>query len=259
MHNQNKISLMAHLVAGYPTQNLALKVADALIEGGASYLEIQLPFSDPSADGPVIQTACAKRLELGYSTQEGVDFIKKIYEKHPETPIFLMSYASLVYTPGIENFVTMFKEVGVKGFIIPDLPFDNDEGMRSACEKEGLTFVPVAAPSMSVDRIEKLLSYDFEFIYAALRAGITGSKTTIEKETLQFLNYFSKSPSKILGGFGIQNAEQAFQLKDFVHSIVAGSVFVKKIIQEYEKNPQDAEDKIVDATREKAKELSHTH
>ena len=95
---------MSHLVAGYPTTDLALTAARSLVKGGADILEIQLPFSDPSADGPAIQTACTKVLERGYKTADGLDFIASIHKEFPDLTIYLMSYGSLIYTPGVEAF-----------------------------------------------------------------------------------------------------------------------------------------------------------
>ena len=134
----SKIKLMSHLVAGYPTTQLALTAARALVKGGADILEIQLPFSDPSADGPAIQTACTKVLERGYKTADGLSFISTLHQEFPDITIYLMSYGSLVYTPGIEEFCKRAAAAGVKGMIIPDLPFDYDEGLTSACKKNGM-------------------------------------------------------------------------------------------------------------------------
>ena len=139
-----KIKLMSHLVAGYPTDELALTAARALVEGGADILEIQLPFSDPSADGPAIQEACTKVLSRRYRTQDGLDFIAELHSEFPQIPIYIMSYASLVYTPGIASFCKRAAQAGVKGMIIPDLPFDHDEGLTAACRENGMINIPVA-------------------------------------------------------------------------------------------------------------------
>ena len=147
---------MSHLVAGYPTDELSFTAARALVEGGADILEIQLPFSDPSADGPAIQGACTKVLERGYRTADGLAFISKLHQEFPQVKIYLMSYGSLVYTPGIENFCKKAAQAGVTGMIIPDLPFDYDEGLTAACRANGMENIPVAAPSMSQERLSKL-------------------------------------------------------------------------------------------------------
>ncbi|OIP44316.1 MAG: tryptophan synthase subunit alpha [Fibrobacteres bacterium CG2_30_45_31] len=251
MSAENSPRLMAHLVAGFPNHETSLAVADALVAGGAKILEIQLAFSDPSADGPAIQAACVQALENGFSTEKGLAFVAEVHKRHPNIPLFVMTYASLAYTPGIENFVRMNKEVGVSGLIIPDLPFDNDEGLTAACKKYGMENIPVAAPSMTPERLDKLVHAGFPYLYAALRAGITGQTTVIDAETLSFIDAAAKRGAKILGGFGIRNGEQSHVLCSHVYAVVAGSVFVN-IILDLAKTPE----KIPAAIEAKAKELS---
>ncbi|MFA6857953.1 MAG: tryptophan synthase subunit alpha, partial [Treponema sp.] len=136
--------LMAHQVAGYPDDETALAVGNALIKGGAKIIEIQLAFSDPSADGVAIQTACSEVLGRGYTVRNGFAYIRRLHKIHPEVQLFLMTYASLAYRPGIENFVRTARDAGITGFIIPDLPFDCDEGLGEACRKYNLYQIPVA-------------------------------------------------------------------------------------------------------------------
>ncbi len=246
-----KIKLMSHLVAGFPTNDLSLAAARALVAGGADILEIQLPFSDPSADGPAIQDACTTVLERKYRTADGLAFIEKLHEEFPETTIYLMSYGSLIYTPGIENFCKKAAAAGVKGMIIPDLPFDHDEGLTAACKANDMVNIPVAAPSMSDERLAKLANAGFPYIYAALRAGITGTNTTIDQNTLEFLKKVGAGGSKVYGGFGISNGEQSNALASYVEAVVAGSVFVRIISD----NKADAAAMAAKVT-EKAREIT---
>lgn len=246
----SKIKLMSHLVAGYPTDELALTAARALVDGGADILEIQLPFSDPSADGPAIQGACTKVLERKYRTADGLAFIARLHKEFPDVKIYLMSYGSLIYTPGIENFCKKAAECGVKGMIIPDLPFDFDEGLTAACKANGMENIPVAAPSMSPERLEKMAKAGFPYIYAALRTGITGTETSVDDATLAFIKKVSAGGSRVYGGFGISSGEQSALLGDKVEAVVAGSVFVR-LITEYQK---DAE-ALYKAVRAKAAEI----
>ena len=247
----SKISLMSHLVAGYPTDELSFTAARALVDGGADILEIQLPFSDPSSDGPAIQGACTKVLQRGYKTADGLAFIARLHKEFPQVKIYLMSYGSLVYTPGVENFCKRAAAAGVTGMIIPDLPFDNDEGLTSACRTNGMENIPVAAPSMSAERLDKLAHAGFPYIYAALRTGITGTDTKIDDSTLDFLKKAGAGGSKIYGGFGISKGQQAKALASEVEAVVAGSVFVR-LITENKNNP----DSLYKAVRAKAEELT---
>lgn len=247
-----KIKLMSHLVAGYPTDELAFTAAKALVEGGADILEIQLPFSDPSADGPAIQGACTKVLERKYRTQDGLDFIAKLHKEFPQVAIYIMSYGSLIYTPGVREFCKKAAECGVTGMIIPDLPFDFDEGLTAACKENGMENIPVAAPSMSPERLDKLAHAGFKYIYAALRTGITGTDTSIDSATIDFLSKVSAGGSKIYGGFGISNGQQSGALADSVEAVVAGSVFVRIITE----NCGDKE-ALFNAVKAKAMEITH--
>lgn len=249
----SKIKLMSHLVAGYPTDELSFTAAKALVDGGADILEIQLPFSDPSADGPAIQGACTEVLERHYRTADGLAFIEKLHKEFPQVQIYIMSYGSLIYTPGVKAFCKKAASVGVTGMIIPDLPFDFDEGLTAACKENGMINIPVAAPSMSDERLAKLANAGFPYIYAALRTGITGTDTKIDDATLNFLNKVSAGGSKIYGGFGISNGVQSGALADAVDAVVAGSVFVRIITEN-----KDNKDKLYEAVKAKAKEITHS-
>lgn len=248
----SKIKLMSHLVAGYPTDELSLTAARALVAGGADILEIQLPFSDPSADGPAIQSACTEVLERKYRTADGLKFIETLHKEFPDVAIYIMSYGSLIYTPGVKEFCKKAAAVGVTGMIIPDLPFDFDEGLTAACKENGMINIPVAAPSMSEERLAKLANAGFPYIYAALRTGITGTDTKIDDATITFLNKVSAGGSKIYGGFGISNGVQSGALADAVNAVVAGSVFVRIITE----NKGD-KDKLYEAVKAKAEEITH--
>ncbi|AEE17049.1 tryptophan synthase subunit alpha [Treponema brennaborense] len=250
------ITLMAHLVAGYPTDDAAFEAARALVRGGASILEIQLPFSDPSADGPAIQSTCASVLRRGYKTADGFKLIDRIRTAFPDVPVFVMTYASLAYAPGIETFVRRAAEAGVAGIIVPDLPFDADEGLAEACRRNGLHMIPVAAPSMSPHRLSQLARAGFPYLYAALRAGITGEKTVIGSGTVDFIRNVSAGGSAVFGGFGIETGEQAAALAPTVAAVVAGSVFVRTIAACTASGGTDAMAALNAAVSAKARELS---
>lgn len=248
--------LMSHQVAGYPDDETCLAVGEALIAGGAKILEVQLAFSDPSADGVAIQTACSTVLARKYTVKQGMAYMAEMHRRHPEIQIFIMTYAALVYRPGVENFVKMAVESGVTGLIVPDLPFDCDEGLTVACRKYGIHNIPVAAPSMTDERLKQMTDQKFEYIYTALRSGITGGKTVVTKEMLDFIDKTSAGGAKILGGFGITDGEQAKLIAPHVYAIVAGSVFVNIIRENYNaENPKASMPVIQEKITAKAKEL----
>ena len=246
------MNLMSHLIAGFPDAETSIAIADALVKGGATILEIQLPFSDPSADGPAIQSACTKVLERHYRTSDGLKFIETLHKEFPNVQIYLMSYGSLIYTPGVSAFCKKAADAGVKGMIIPDLPFDFDEGLTAACKENGMINIPVAAPSMSAERLEKMANAGFPYIYAALRTGITGTETSVDEATLNFIKKVSAGGSKVYGGFGISTGAQSALLADSVEAVVAGSVFVRLITEH-----QNDADALYKAVQAKAAEISH--
>ncbi len=233
--SNGRIPLMAHLVAGYPDASGCRAAARGLVEGGAAYLEVQIPFSDPSADGPAIRDACSAALEKGSSVKEALALVADLRKSYPEVPVFLMAYTSLVFTPGTAAFAETAAAAGASGLIVPDLPFDADEGLADACDAvsskggRAICSVPVAAPSMKAARLAAMASLGRPYLYAALRAGITGASTEIGEDTKAFLSAAGKGGSKLLGGFGIRSGAQARIVAPYVHAVVAGSVFVDAI------------------------------
>lgn len=246
--------LMAHQVAVYPDREKALRFIKALIEGGTDILEIQIPFSDPSADGPIIQAASAHLIKEKISVNECFDFILEVHRLFPKIPIYLMSYASVLFSFGITEFVKKAKNSGVKGFIVPDLPFDSDEGLILVSEKEGLLYIPVITPNMSEERLQRIEACNFSTYYCAIRKGITGAKTEIEESVLAFLGSLKAKGKKVYGGFGIVEKSQAKMLAPYLEGIVAGSVFVEIIQKGLEKN--ESEELIAEKLQAKSFELS---
>lgn len=263
----NRTVLMAHLVAGYPDASGCLAAARGLVEGGAAYLEVQIPFSDPSADGPAIRDACARSLSGGTKVADVFSLVSELRAEFPSVPVFIMAYASLVATPGAPAFCAAARKAGAAGLIVPDLPFDSDEGLAASCEAEGLASVPVAAPSMRKERLAAMAGLGRPWLYAALRAGITGQATEVGEDTRSFLKAASAGGSRVLGGFGIRSGAQARLVSPYVHAVVAGSVFVDAIsaaveaqhaarTPEYPGSPRVRDEAIRRAVRDRAAEIT---
>ena len=222
---------MAHLVAGYPTIETSYEVAQGLIEGGADYLELQFPFSDPTADGPTIEKACKISLENGFKVSKGFSLIKKLSKKFKGVPLFLMCYGNTAFAYGLENFLKKAKECGASGVIIPDLPPDYDEGLFNLAKTIELDAVPVIAPSISNERIELIKKLKTKFIYTAIRSGITGSKSSIDNNVTEFLQKTKKNfpEANILAGFGIRSRKQIKEIRGICDTAVVGSYFVEAV------------------------------
>lgn len=228
MRRDDCIPVMAHLVAGFPDLGRSAEAARALAAGGASFLEIQFPFSDPSADGPSIQDACTTALRAGFRTADGFSLVREA-AAGTGLPVFIMSYANVVYSRGIERFTAEAAEAGARGLIVPDLPPDYDEGLYAAGRRAGIAVVPVVAPGITAERLALTASVGPEYLYAALRTGITGSYTEITGENRTLLERVRTAASVTMGGFGIRTAAQVAALGALVDVVVAGSVFVDAI------------------------------
>ncbi len=234
-----KPTIMAHCISHFPDEQTSLDVARSLAAAGARYLEVQVPFSDPFADGALIQGACAEALEEpdAFSVAKGFAMLERLVQSVKENPtpvaVFLMCYGNTPVAYGLDAFVKEAQRVGVGGLIIPDIPFDSDVGVQiqAACKAAGLHYIPVAVVTSGRERLQVLVqSLKPQYLYMSLRTGITGQKTSIDGELVDFLTDAVFASTRLLGGFGIQNAEQVQALSPYVHACVVGSAFVKAII-----------------------------
>jgi tryptophan synthase alpha chain len=226
---------MAHMVAFYPDRNQSLEIAGALTLNGCSYLEVQFPFSDPTADGIYIQKACDRALRKGFKVKAGFQLVSEI-SRLSDVPIFIMGYANTVFVYGIERFLDSCLASGVQGIIIPDLPPDYDEGIFYQGKRKKMHIIPVIAPSIENDRLRTILSCWSHFVYTTLRKGITGAYTSIGEENIRFLKKVGGSGKKILAGFGISTKHQIEALAPYVHASVVGTAFIKEIMDSGEKD-----------------------
>ncbi len=219
---------MCHLIAGYPGMEESYSIARTIAEAGSAYIEVQFPFSDPSADGPVIQAACTKAIENGFTVKKGFELIKRISGEF-DAPVFIMSYSTIACRHGIESFIEKSKEAGAAGLIIPDLLPPDDEGLYEKAEKAGMPVMPVFPVSVLPERLEIIKKLKAEYMYVALRRGITGQKTEISKDQIDFLNGLKDTGAKILAGFGISEKEQVDAIMPHVDAAIIGSALVRTI------------------------------
>ena len=222
--------IMAHMVAFFPDREGSLETARALVDGGASCLEVQFPFSDPTADGPAIQEACRTALASGFKSRSGFSLVGEI-RRMTAVPVFVMGYANTVFFHGVGRFVGALKESGADGIIVPDLPPDYDEGLFDAGSEAGIEVVPVIAPAIGEERLEMILSGVSKYLYAALRRGITGAYTEIGDGNIAFLQRAGRTGKLLLGGFGISERRQVEALAPHVHAAVVGSAFIRAVLE----------------------------
>jgi tryptophan synthase alpha chain len=236
--SEGTIRLMAHLVAGFPSREASLETAYGLLDAGVDYLEVQFPYSDPSADGPAIQAACSESLRRGFRVDDGFRIVREIIEeirrrvargRAPAVPVFVMSYAGVVFARGIERFASDAGSAGATGLIVPDLCPGSDEGLYEVGRANGLAVVPVVAPGASPERLGAILAIESPFLYAAIRTGITGAKSLVDESVGRFLDTLRRPGRTLIAGFGITDHEQARLLAKHADVLVVGSAFVRAV------------------------------
>lgn len=249
---KDKPSLMAHCIAFFPDRERSLAAARGLARGGADYIEVQFPFSDPTADGPAIQSACHRALENDFTVDAGFHLIDQLTSKI-SVPVFIMSYGNLVYRRETEGFCRDAAAAGAAGLIIPDFLPPADEGLYQTCRVTGLEAVPVISPGISDDRLSAVAQLKTKFIYTTLRSGITGTRTDISSEQLVHLERCRSTGAHVVAGFGIESPEQVQALRPHTDTLVAGSFFVKELIR---MGPEASAEQIEQSLEERVHYLS---
>ena len=153
MSGRQEARIMTHLVASFPSWEASLEVGKGLVDGGAAYLEVQFPFSDPTADGPHIQVACDEALAAGFTQERGFALVAAL-RTYTDVPVAVMSYANPIFQNGVERFVQRCRDAGADAIIAPDLPPDYDEGLYAAGTAAGVAVIPVVVPSTLPERLE---------------------------------------------------------------------------------------------------------
>lgn len=222
-----RMLFMAHMIAGYPTIGESEKVAQALIKGGADILEVQIPFSDPMADGPTIAVACEEALKKGATVAKALEVIKKVGKLGK--PIVVMTYVNPIYRMGIAKFVETISKAGATGLIVPDCPFDTHEGwsLLATCKAAGIALIPVVSPGVPQERLEMLAKDANGFWYCTTRQGITGATSVFASDLPGFINKLRDiSPLPVAVGFGVKSKKDVKDLSKVAAIVIAGSVFV---------------------------------
>ena len=230
LKKNNKKALGIFLTAGDPDLETSLDILVNLPKNGADFIEIGMPFSDPMADGPVIQESSERALKSGMNLEKCLSLVKTFREINNEVPIILMGYYNPIYKYGREIFVKKALEYGVDGLIIVDLPPEEDEELYNYSEKHNLSLIRLITPTTNKKRLARILNDATGFIYYISITGITGTQAANPDDVLLKLNnvrQYTKLPVVI--GFGIRTPEQALKMARISDGIVVGSAVVEKI------------------------------
>jgi len=223
----NHKKLVAYITTGFPSLEFTIDATLALADAGVDTLELGMPFSDPVADGPVIEAANLKALENGFKLDHLFEASAKIA---PHIDTLWMGYFNPFYHRGMDSFIAEAKKAGVNGFIIPDLPLEEAKPYKPAVEAAGLSLIDFIAPTDSKERIEKIVTDAKKFIYLVAYAGITGSgKSEDLQPIITDIKSFTKTPVYV--GFGVDQNTAKEKAKG-VDGVIVGSAFVKVLLDE---------------------------
>lgn len=228
LKQKSRIGLMTHVVIGYPSLDATVQIVKAMAQNGADFIELQIPFSDPLADGVTIMRACEKSLENGTKVKDAFIVAKKL-SSEVSLPLLFMAYFNTVFKYGIERFIMDSKQAGISGLIVPDMPIDEEanEHFFSACKKFNLYNIQVISPASTDKRLKKNAKIASGFVYCTARQGITGVKDELSPDLTSYLkkvrSFFS---IPIAVGFGISKKEHVQSLSKHADIAVVGSAII---------------------------------
>lgn len=225
-------NVFAHVVAGYPSRKECLAFLKGAAQLGVAALEVQIPFSDPSADGPVIMRANDQALANRTTILDSMAIIKQVHQDYPTLPLYVMSYSNKVYAYGIQKFCILAKQSGAAGLIVPDLPIDSTEYriLRESTKKHGLRLVPVLTPGMAISRHKLYAQEKPNLVYITSTRGITGNVADAQQSLKEFIAEHRKmNQSSIVVGFGIQSALQVRDTLKCSDYVVIGSAITQEL------------------------------
>ena len=216
------------ITCGEPSLEATEKIVYAMEEAGADLIELGIPFSDPTAEGPVIQEANIRALSGGVTTDKIFDMVVKI-RKNTKIPMVFMTYANVVFSYGTERFVKKAAEIGMDGLILPDVPFEEKEEFDCVCRKYGLDLISLIAPT-SHDRIRMIAKEASGFVYCVSSLGVTGMRSEITTDIgamVKLVKEVKDIPCAV--GFGISTPDQAARMAGLSDGAIVGSAIVKSM------------------------------
>lgn len=225
---KNKPIFMPYFPLGYPDLETSVDVIEALAKNGADLIEVGLSFSDPLADGPVIQQATQVALEKGITVKKALEAVKELRARGVTIPLILMGYFNPMLAYGLEKFIHDAREAGADGFIIPDLPMEEAGEFTSVAGE--LPLIQMLAPTSPDERMEAIARNAKGFIYLVSVTGVTGARTSISDDLgdlIQRVREHTSAP--VCVGFGIGTPEQAAQVGQLADGVIVGSACVKAI------------------------------
>lgn len=233
------ILLMTHIVIGYPSFEASYEIVKQMVEAGVDLMELQIPFSEPMADGPVILKANQQAIEAGSTVEKCFEFAQKVAGDF-SIPFLFMSYANILYKYGMERFSDRMADINLKGAIVPDVPPEEGREYMKAMEKNSLDPIYIFSPTTSDERLSYLADFSSGFVYCLARKGVTGKDTQFSDELTTYLERCRKATNLPLAvGFGVKEKADVEYLKGKADIAVIGSQTIRVV---EEKGPEAAGD-----------------
>ncbi len=228
IQNEKRMGLMTHVIVGYPSLKETQQLVKLMDKSKVDFIELQIPFSDPLADGPTIMRACEQALEKGIKVADSFS-LAKVLSSRISTPLLFMVYYNNIFKYGVEKFIKDASFSGISGLIVPDMPLEEEEQEHflKFCDKYKMHHIHVLSPASTDDRIKKNALFANGFVYCTARQGITGAKTELDPKIQQFLKRVSSQVDVPLAvGFGISKKEHINALKGHAQIAVVGSAIL---------------------------------
>jgi len=230
LKQQQKKALIPFITAGDPDPSVTVNLLHDMVKAGANILELGVPFSDPMAEGPVIQAACERALEHNVSLKDVLAMVKSFRDQDNDTPIVLMGYLNPVEVMGYQNFADAAAESGVDGVILVDLPPEEGEELVARLREKSVDQIFLLSPTSTDDRIEKICQLASGFVYYVSLKGVTGAANldvaSVNEKVTQIRGH-TQIPVGV--GFGIRDANSAAQIAAIADAVVVGSAIVKRV------------------------------
>ena len=231
---ENCKAFIPFITCGDPDLETTAAAVKAMVENGADLIELGIPFSDPTAEGPVIQGANIRALSGGITTDKIFEFVKEL-RRDVTIPMVFMTYANVVFSYGAERFISTCKDIGIDGLILPDLPYEEKEEFLPICHKYGVNLVSLIAPT-SENRIAMIAKEAEGFLYIVSSLGVTGTRSEIKTDLASIVKVVRQNTSIPCAiGFGISTPQQAKKMADISDGAIVGSAIIK-LIEKYGKD-----------------------
>ena len=231
---ENKKAFIPFITCGDPDLETTEAIVRAAVENGADLIELGIPFSDPTAEGPVIQAANIRALNGGVTTDKVFELVRDL-RQDIDIPMVFMTYANVVFSYGAEKFISICNEIGIDGLILPDLPYEEKEEFQALCKQYDVDLISFIAPT-SENRIAMIAKEAEGFIYIVSSLGVTGTRSEIKTDLASIVKVVRENtdvPCAI--GFGISTPEQAHKMYEIADGAIVGSAIIK-IIEKYGKD-----------------------